>query len=479
MMRKQSKKSGFAFVAALMVVLVVAILLMAILTMAMSSRLLTGSRQEYTQALYLAEAGINALIADWRWRIGQELPAPSQPFEGELQNGSGQGNYRVTWAYDSSRTDWIIVTSVGTVNPGLLGTVYNLNRTVDIRLDTDGDWAWNHVYYSDSDLPGQEPPEYATINGNGDVEVGGELGAPADFANHPNGPGGGGILPTPMWDLWHNWVQRDMTCDPATKAQIPRDPDGDGVPNPRWPDQATLGSFNNTSVDATPDPAPGQYAGRHTFWYGQPGTPLDYTAHAGSSHAQHDENTFMPDWFGENNPWAYICNSSNKRFTVTFSNGNFTGNYFVHGDIHVKSRAHIYGTIIATGNVYFYGVEDASIEPEAVNPLAPCDERVYYPAIIAGGEVLVRDQGVGEDDDRDRLRVSGIVWAGESYTGQASNVEGCVVSPNITLGGNFLTRYGIYNINDCEYQPGATPPPWFREPDRGEMTPIPRSWRER
>ncbi|NIR01592.1 MAG: hypothetical protein GTN78_15565, partial [Gemmatimonadales bacterium] len=71
------------------------------------------------------------------------------------------------------------------------------------------DWAWNHVYYSDSDVEGMEPPEYATINGNGDVEIGGVVGAPTDFTDHPNGPGGGGKLPSPMWDKWHEWVQYD------------------------------------------------------------------------------------------------------------------------------------------------------------------------------------------------------------------------------------------------------------------------------
>jgi len=484
--RPAGQTGGFAFIAALMVILVIAILLMAILTMAMSARLLAGSRQEYTQAIYLAEAGINALISDWRVR-GPSNPPP-QPYQGELTNGGAPGTYHVTWASYPGRDDWVVVTSVGTVNTGLVGTVYNVSRTVEVRLDSDGDWAWNHVYYSDTDLEGQEPPEYATINGNGDVEIGHDVGAPADFADNEHGPGGGEILPTPMWDEWHDWVQYDLSCDPVTRQQIPRDSDGDGVADPRWPDQATTGASPSTSVDATPDdPTTHQTSDKHMFWYGSPGTPVDYVGHASASHAQYDQNDFMPDWFGINNPWAYICNSSNKRFTVTFRKQtidgveatDFTGNWFVHGDIHVKSRAHIHGTLIATGNIYFYGVENASIEPEAINPDAPCDERVYYPAMIAGGEVLVRDQGVGDDDNRDRLRVSGIIWAGSSYTGQASNVEGCIVSPSVTLGGNFLTRYGIYSIDGCEYGPGDSPPPWFREPDRGEMNPVPRTWRER
>ena len=476
--QKRNRSGGFAFVAALMVVLVVAILLMAVLTMAMSARLLAGSRQEYLQAMYLAEAGINALISDWRAR-GPSNP-PAEPYDGQLDNGRASGSYHVTWDNYPGRDDWVVVTSVGRVNMGLAGTVYDLSRTVEVRLDSDGDWAWNHVYYSDTDLEGQGPPEYATINGNGDVEIGGEVGAPEDFADNEHGPGGSEILPSPMWDKWHDWVQHDLSCDPITKQQIPRDTNGDGTPDPRWPDQATTGASPSTSVDATADDqTTHQTSEKHMFWYGPSGTSEDYVAHTAAAHARYDQNDFMPDWFGVNNPWAYICNSSNKPFTVTFQDGDFTGNYFVHGDIHVKSRAHIHGTLIATGSIYFYGVEDASIEPEAVNPDAPCEERVYYPALIAGGEVLVRDQGIGDDDNRDRLRVSGIIWAGSSYTGQASNVEGCVVSPNVTLGGNFLTRYGIYSIDGCEYGPGDAPPPWFREPDRGEMNPVPRTWRER
>ncbi len=217
------------------------------------------------------------------------------------------------------------------------------------------------------------------------------------------------------------------------------------------------------------------------YWYGNSSsTPLDYSGHANDAHASSDENWFMPDWYGYDNPDAYVCNSGAKRFTVTFDRGTYTGNYFVHGDIEVKNRAAISGTLIATGDIRFYGVEYITVVPEILDPDAPCDERVYYPAIIAGGDVLVRDQGASPGDDNpDRLRVSGIIWAGKSYTGQASNVEGCVVSPSVNYGGNWLQRYGIDNLEGCDYLPGQNPPPWFREPDRGEMNPVPRTWRER
>jgi type II secretory pathway pseudopilin PulG len=460
---------GFALVAALMVMLVVAILVTAVLTMAMSARLLAGSRQDYTQALYLAEAGVNALMADWRSR-GPENP-PAQPYVGTLANGTATGSYSVTWT-SPNPAGVVTLTSHGTANADLEGTIYNLTRTVQVDLDTDGDWAWNHVYYSDTDQPGMEEEPYADVKGgSGEVEIGGEVGDPMDFLDHPNGPAGGETLPSPIWDLWHEWVRLDLTCDFLTEAQLPRDPDGDGIPDPRWPDQATLPAFTGTAVDANPD--------RHMYWYGaSTTTPLDATVHSADPHVVNDENFFMPDWYGEDNPDAYVCNSSNKRFTVTFSDGNYYGNYYVHGDIHVKNRAHIYGTIIATGNITFYGVEDCSITPEIADPDAPCDERVYYPAIIAGGDVVVRDQGVGEDDLRERLRVSGVVWAGNSYVGQASNVEGCIVAPNVRLGGNYLARYAVPDADGCVYEPGASPPPWFREPDRGEMRPVIRTWRE-
>jgi len=319
-------------------------------------------------------------------------------------------------------------------------------------------------------------PLYAVINGNGDVEIDGVVGDPEDFIGHENGPRGGGILPSPMWDIWHQWVQLDLGCDPVTKEPIPRDPDGDGVADPRWEDQATLPALTVIAADAD--------ASRHMYWYGSSSaTPLNHAGHSSDSHATNDVNFFMPDWYEQSNPDAYVCQTSNKRLTVTFGKqtaeeGVYTGNYFVHGDIHVKNHALIRGTLVATGDVTFYGVANVSIQPEAINPNAPCEERVYYPAIIAGGSVLVRDQGKDPGDpDAERLRVSGVVWAGDSYTGQASNVQGCVVSPSVTLGGNFLVRYGAW-LDGCYYEPGANPPPWFREPDRGEMQPVPRSWRE-
>lgn len=466
----RQKADGFALVAALLVALVLAILIMAVLTMAMSARLLSSSRQEYTQAINLAEAGINAVISEWRSR-GAENPPP-QPYEGELANGSSAGAYSVTWdAPDASGV--VSLVSRGITNAGLPGTAYHVRRAVQVDLDTDGDWAWNHVYYSDSDQPGMDPPLYADISGGaGEVEIDGIVGEPEDFTDHPNGPAGGQMLPSPMWDMWHDWVQYDLSCDPFTHEQIPRDPDGDGVPDPRWPDQATLPACTNKSVDADAD--------RHMYWYGDSeSTPLDPAGHSADGHAGADENWYMPDWYGYDNPDAYVCNSDNSRFTVTFGSGTYTGNYYVHGDIHVKNRATINGTLIATGNIRFYGVEQVTVVPDMANPDAPCDERVYYPAIIAGGDVLVRDQGATPGDDNpDRLRVSGVIWAGGSYTGQASNVEGCVVSPSVNYGGNWLQRYGITNLDGCDYYPGQNPPPWFREPDRGEMQPVVNSWLE-
>jgi type II secretory pathway pseudopilin PulG len=456
-----------------MVVLVVAILLMAVLTMAMSARLLAGSRQEYTQALYLAEAGVNALISDWRAR-GPSNP-PARPYEGELDNGRASGSYHVTWTNYPGRDDWIVVTSVGRVNMGLTGTVYDLSRTVEVRLDSDGDWAWNHVWYSDTDQDGMGPPDYAdTKGGAGDVFIGQQRVKPEDYADNPNGPAGGGLLPSPMWDKWHAWVQHDLTCDPVTRELVPRDTNHDGVPDPRWPDQATLPAVTTTDVVASPQ--------RHMYWYGSRSTAaLDPTAHAGDSHAGSDTNSYMPDWYGVDNPYAYVCYRGSTPLTVEFSKkggGDYVGNYLVHGNILIKQDAVIRGTLIATGDITFQGTPNVYL-PEVANPDAPCEERVYFPALIAGGNVLVRDQGVGGGSDPSRTRVNGIIWAGASYTGQAADTGGCVVSPGMNFNGNWTAEYGIYNLDGCDYFPGASPPPWFREPDRGEMNPVPHTWRER
>jgi hypothetical protein len=472
-----------AFIAALMVMLVAVVLVSGVLAMSISAYRLSASRNEYVEAIYVAESGINKLVSDWRAALVAGNAIPTQPFIGTV----GSGSYHLTWADSSDPLEAaagvIIVTAEGTAQSGLTGTIYQVTRRLQVKLDRDGDWAWNHVYYSDTDSPNMTAPLYAEIKGGGDLEIGGQVGSPQDFVGHPNGPGGAGLLPSPMWNLWHEWVRADLSCDSTTKQQIPRDPDGDGTPNPRWPEQAALGAFTSIAMDAIPDS--GGITPRHTYWYGSStSTPLFYGAHASDSHAGNDVNFFMPDSFGQNNPDAYVCNSSNKRFTVTFgrqssTDGVYTGNFFVHGDIDIKQNARIRGTLIATGNVTFYGVDNIEITPEAINPDAPCAERVYYPAIIAGRDVLIRDQGntTPGDPNPSRLRVSGVIWAGNSYTGSASDVEGCVVAPNVTLGGNFLVRYGA-NLDGCDYTPGDRPPPWFREPDRGQMNPVPRSWRE-
>jgi cytoskeletal protein CcmA (bactofilin family) len=134
MMRVGRKRTGgFAFIAALMVMLLIAILLMAILTMTVSARLRTGSRQEYLQAIYLAEGGINALLSDWRAR-GAANPPP-QPYVGQMVNGADAvGEYSITWT-PVDANGLVTATSVGTVNTDLPGTIYNLSRTVTVDLD--------------------------------------------------------------------------------------------------------------------------------------------------------------------------------------------------------------------------------------------------------------------------------------------------------------------------------------------------------
>ena len=77
-----------------MVMLVLAILVAGVLTMAVSARNLSASRHEYTQALYVAEAGVNKLIAEWR-HAGAANP-PAQPYAGTVDNAGTTGSYSVT-----------------------------------------------------------------------------------------------------------------------------------------------------------------------------------------------------------------------------------------------------------------------------------------------------------------------------------------------------------------------------------------------
>jgi len=126
---------GFAFIVALMVMLVIAILATAVLVMATSATQLSASRREYTEALYVAEAGVNALISQWR------ATGPPQSAGSALQqrvtfaNGSLVGKYDAAWTAPDATTGIVTLTSAGTVNSNLPGTIYDLTRTVKVDLD--------------------------------------------------------------------------------------------------------------------------------------------------------------------------------------------------------------------------------------------------------------------------------------------------------------------------------------------------------
>lgn len=423
-LRLERRSEGFAFVAALMVMLVLAILIAGVLAMAVSARNLSASRQEYTQALYVAESGINKLISDWR---AAGIPnQPAQPFEGSVTNGATSGSYNVTWkAWEPEpgliRNDVVVMTSRGTVNDALHGTIYNLARTVQVNLDKNGDWAWNHVYYSDPSRSGYPTYPYADINGNAGLIT------PSDPQDE-HAPGAGTRLPTPKWDQWE-----------ATAFSY------DTLPYPKV-------------SGGIADPA------RHVYWSG-PTT----TAHTGAGHTHF--NYFTPDPYfpALSYPAAYGCDG----FTVEFrkqAGTDYNGVYFVHGNIIVKNGVTITGTLIATGDITFQG-QAISIIPLVKNE-QDCSARTVYPALIAGRDILIRDQAT--------FHTTGIIWAGNSFDARAADQAGCVVSPSLSFSGNFSVTYGFDTTNpNCpRYEPGDSPPPMFNEPDKNQMEPVPRSWRE-
>jgi len=424
-MKRQSSErnsQGFAFVAVLMVMLVLAILITGVLTMAVSARNLSGSRHEYMQALYVAEAGINKLVSDWRGR-GAVNP-PAQPYIGTITNQGRTGSFRVSWDYwrpepGIVRQDVVVLTSTGTVNTGLSGTIYNVSRTVQANLDTNGDWAWSHVYCTDDPDPAYQVPPYADVNG-----ASGYIDPPNYLDEH--GPGSSPKLPTPKWDQWE-----------AAAASY------DTLP------------YSKVS-SGTADPA------RHVYWSGQ-----STSAHTGAGHTHY--NYFMPDPYfpAESYPAAYGCNG----YTVTFTQGTVgEGVYFVHGNVIVKNKVTINGTIVATGDITFQG-QGAVIIPLMHNS-QDCATRTVYPALIAGRDIEIRDQST--------FHTGGIIWAGRSFTAKAADQAGCIVSPHITLSGNFSVEYGFDTTNpSCpRYEPGSSPPPMFNEPGLDAMQPVPHSWRE-
>ena len=423
----RGRSGGFAFVAVLMVMLVVVVLIAGVLAMAVSARNLSTSRHEYTQALYVAEAGVNKVISEWRMR-GAGNP-PVQPYTGTIGTAGATGSFRVTWANWEPvpgliRQDVVVLTSQGTVNTGstsLAGTILDLTRIVQVNLDTNGDWAWNHVYTTDDPDPQYQAPPYADVNGgSGYID-------PPNYLDE-NGPATSKRLPTPKWDEWEATA---LSYDHLPYAGI---------------------------VGGTADPA------RHVYWSGQ-----TTASHTGAGHAHY--NYFMPDPYypGLSYPSAYGCDD----FTVEFrkqDGTDYSGVYFVHGNVIVKNGVTITGTLVATGDITFQG-QGISIIPLVTNA-DDCAARTVFPALIAGRDIEIRDQST--------FHTTGIIWAGHSFTAKAADQAGCVVSPHITLSGNFNVTYGFDTSNpSCpRYEPGSSPPPMFNEPGMDAMQPFPHTWRE-
>jgi hypothetical protein len=420
-----------------MLMLVLAVLITGVLTMAVSTRNLSASRHEYTEALYVAEAGINRVIATWRGSAS--LPAVPGYADGTITNSGRTGAYHVSWDYwrphgDDSliRQDVVVLTSRGTVNTALSDkTIYNLTRTVQVNFDANGDWAWNHVYTShDVDRPEYllGINDFAEINGHPSV-------VPSDLMDE-NGPAMSPSLPSPKWNEW----------------------------------EATAKSYDTLPYANIFNAKAAAELNRHLYWEGQ-----STSAHTGSGHT--DYNYFDPldpryGFVGPSYPEAYGCTG----FTVTFNkqtSAAYTGVYFVHGDVIIKNGVTINGTIVATGSILFQG-QASSITPEPTGG-DYCAPYTVYPALIAGNNITIKDASADH--------VKGIMWAGRSFVANAASVYGCVVAPSVTIGGTSdWTRYGFDNpIPDADctrYLPGESPPPMFNEPDMGALQPVPHSWRE-
>jgi type II secretory pathway pseudopilin PulG len=483
----RGRPGGFALAAALMVMLVVAILVTGVLTMALSASRLAGSRQDYVQALYGAEGGMNAVISSWRT---DGLPDGSTPnsVDGALSNGNTEGSYHVTWTWPPDASGVVTLTGTGTTNPNFWsGSLFRLNRTVSVELDTDGDWAWNHVYYADEDQTDYwaqyDPDWYAYVSGNDST-----INDAIQPGNEAHAPGAGGKLPSPIWKFWRDWAARQDTEQGLYMAPV----------KPSYNVQVAGGALPYTGISATSTPVLPKPGGglRHVYWYGAGVTddPADHPAGADGDHQDYVDGNltpYNPDLYGYMNPTYYWCQAGNKPFTVEFdkwdSDGdgkaddyNIDGNFFVYGDVVIKQKVNVRGSIIATGSITTQA--QAAVTASLIVSDGTCEGRVFAPALIAGNNVTTRDSSVDATKDAPAdVRIRGVIWAGEAYENYATSFGGCVVSPNIRFGGTgtFEAIYGTNFDDGCPpYEPGAVPPPWFREPDRGEMQPTPRSWRE-
>ena len=143
----------------------------------------------------------------------------------------------------------------------------------------------------------------------------------------------------------------------------------------------------------------------------------------------------------------------------TFDNASLTGIHYVAGNVIVKNKTTLKGTLVATGNITFQGQN--IIAAQAI----PGDPLTYHPAVIALGSIGGGDQN---------LRIKGMVFADGSVDLNPCDVTGLIIAAGVTLRGSFSV------IHDPKY---GVPPPGFTWPPSFIMSdPSPRamlgSWSE-
>ena len=143
----------------------------------------------------------------------------------------------------------------------------------------------------------------------------------------------------------------------------------------------------------------------------------------------------------------------------TFNNASLTGIHYVAGNVIVKNKTAIKGTLVATGNITFQGRN--TLTAQAVSG----DSSTYYPAVIALGSIGGGDQN---------LHINGMVFADGSVDLNPCDVTGLIIAAGVTLRGSFLVTH------DAKY---GVPPPGFTWPPAFIMSdPSPRatlgSWSE-
>lgn len=139
-----------------------------------------------------------------------------------------------------------------------------------------------------------------------------------------------------------------------------------------------------------------------------------------------------------------------------FASGNYTGIWYVDGNVTLASNVTVTGSIIATGSIDFAGQSDIHLTSASSNPV-----------LISSADILA--------DNSSAINISGLVYAaGEAAVSNASDF---VVNGAIIAGSGIMAKNNTNFSFTYDPQIFSSPPPFFTDNTSSRtITAVPGTW---